>query len=423
MYHSRRVLRKSLSALSNVTFHSNAVASGSSGNKSSRLCPQGFTVRPDDRLTSKADLAPRRGYSSQVHTTHPSSSADNSSIFSPKDSPWDHVFQDIATGHPLTPMGREKPPRTGLNNSSLEPRRQSMTNQELTAFDEMFDMIFSAANERQLAEDDAATTLDIDTRGPLSGFLKKMSKTPRIRQTGEDTELDRLKEQLALCSSDHDMLEWAEREVFGASIRAEEAARAAFAAGKPPPRHLQPSMYPHLLEALMNAARERYEDPHLALALFDHARNLSPLSYIFGCTTPAYNELLETRWGSFRDLRGVHAGLEEMRANGVPPDSRTRALADDVRRETGARTLWLEETETGSGEVWIMLNTIERLAARRTPRRPSTVDERSRKPQRARHDVWKNPEVTADENTGYRFGEWPELGNNPQVRRRALQSS
>jgi Mtf2 family len=321
-------------------------------------------------------------------------------------------------------MGRERPPRTGLKNNSLEPRRQSMTNQELAAFDEMFDMIFSAANERQLAEDGAATSLDIDTRGPLSGFLQKLSKHPRVHQTGEDTELDRLKEQLALCSSDHAMLEWADREVFGASIRAEEATRAAFAAGKPPPRHLQPSVYPHLLAALMNTARERYEDPHLALALFNHAHNLSPLSYIFGCTTPAYNEVLETRWGSFRDLRGVHAALEEMRANGVPPDSRTRALVEDVRRETGARTLWLEESEAGSGEVWGILTAIERLvAARRTPRRASIVDQRSRQPQRARHDAWKNPEVTADENTGYRFGEWPEPGKNPQVHRRALQLS
>jgi hypothetical protein len=317
-------------------------------------------------------------------------------------------------------MAREKPLSPGLKNSSLEPRRQTMTNRELIAFDEMCNMIFSAANERRLTEDGAAAALEIDTRSPLSGFLKRLSKYSRVPQTVEDTELDRLKEQLALCQSDHAMLEWAEREVFGASIRAEEAARAAFAAGKRPPRHLQPSVYPHLLAALMSTARERYEDPHLALALFDHARNLSALSYIFGCTTPAYNELLETRWCSFRDLRGVHAALEEMRANGVPADSRTRALVEDVRREVGARTLWLEESETGSGQVWTMLTAIERLVARRAPRRGSAGDQQSQQPQQPYHDVWKNPE---DTDTGYRFGEWPELGSRRQVRRRASQSS
>jgi hypothetical protein len=289
----------------------------------------------------------------------------------------------------------------------------------------MFNIVFSAANERRLIEDGPAAEFDVDARSPLGGFLKNLSKHPRVRPKGEDAELDKLKEQLALCSSDYAMLEWAEREVFGASIRAEEAARAAASAGQRPPSHLQPPLYPHLLATLMNTARERYDDPHLALALFEHARNLSPLSYIFGCTTPAYNELLETRWDSFRDLRGVHAALEEMRANGVSPDPRTRALVDDVRREVGARTVWLEESETGSGEVWAMLREIERLVARRAPRQTSTSDHRSHQRQQQQpHDVWKNPELTSDESTGYRFGEWPEPGSRRrQPRRRASQFS
>ena len=323
-------------------------------------------------------------------------------------------------------MAREKPPRADLGGSSLEPRRQTMTNRELSVFDEMFNMIFTAANERRLAEDGASSAFDVDTRSPLGGFLKNLSKQHRVRQKGEDAELDKLKEHLALCSSDHAMLEWAEREVFGASIRAEKAAREAFSAGKPPPSHLQPPVYPHLLAALMSTAREKYDDPHLALALFEHARNLSSLSYIFGCTTPAYNELLETRWGSFRDLRGVHAALEEMRANGVSPDSRTRALVDDVRREIGARTLWLEESEMGSGEVWAILREIERLVARRAPRRTPTDEHRPRqREQKPAHDVWKNPELVADgEEAGYRFGEWPEPRSRWQPqRRRAAQSS
>ena len=208
-----------------------------------------------------------------------------------------------------------------------------MTNRELSVFDEMFNMIFTAANERRLAEDGAASAFDVDTRGPLRDFMKNMSKQHRVYQKVEDPELDRLKEQLALCSSDYAMLEWAEQEVFGPSIRAEEAAREAFSAGKPQPSHLQPPVYPRLLAALMSAACEKYDDPHLALTLFEHVRNLSPLSYIFGCTTPAYNELLETRWGSFRDLRGVHAALKEMRVNGISPDSRTRALVSTPVKE------------------------------------------------------------------------------------------
>jgi hypothetical protein len=323
-------------------------------------------------------------------------------------------------------MSHEMSRRTGLPNSPLGPRRQTMSNQELAAFDDMFNLVFTAANERKLAEDGSAGALDVDTGppGPLHEFLKNLSKRPRVRLKSEDTQLDKLKEQLALCQSDYAMLEWAEREVFGESIRAEEAARTAAAEGKPSPPHLQPPLYPQLLATLMSTAREGYGDPHLALALFEHARNLSPLSYIFGCTTPAYNELLETRWRSFRDLRGVHAALEEMRANGVFPDLQTRALMEDIRREVGARTVWLEEGEEGSGEVLSTLKEIERLVARRAPRQLSSDEYRAVQEGPRPHDVWKNPELTSDEGAGYRFGVWPEPGRRRQYRdrRRVSQS-
>ena len=318
-------------------------------------------------------------------------------------------------------MSRDMSPRAGRHNSLIGPRRQTMSNQELVAFDDMFNLVFSAANERRSAGEGTAGAFDVDIRTPLAEFLKNLSKRPRVRPKGEDTELDRLKEQLALCQSDHAMLEWAEREVFGPSVRAEEAARAAAAEGKPSPHHLQPPLYSHLLAALMSSARDGYDDPNLALALFEHARNLSPLSYIFGCTTPAYNELLETRWHSFRDLRGVYAALEEMRANGISPDLQTRALVEDVRRDVGARTLWLEESETGSGEVWTMLKEIERLVARRAPRQLSSEDYRALKERQRPHDVWKNPELTSDESSGYRFGEWPEPERRRRPRQRASQ--
>ena len=97
---------------------------------------------------------------------------------------------------------------------------------------------------------------------------------------------------------------------------------------------------------------ERYDDPHLSLTLFEHASKLSPLffPYILSSTTAAYYKLLKTQWDSFRDLRIVHPALEIL-ANRVSRDSRARALVDDVRREAGARrTVWLEESETGSGE-------------------------------------------------------------------------
>jgi hypothetical protein len=90
-----------------------------------------------------------------------------------------------------------------------------------------------------------------------------------------------------LCQSDYAILEWAEREVFDASIRAEEAARAAVAEGKPPPRELQPPLYPRLLAKLMNTARKGYNDPHLALALSEHAQPLPSFLHLRLCDVRA----------------------------------------------------------------------------------------------------------------------------------------
>ena len=75
----------------------------------------------------------------------------------------------------------------------------------------------------------------------------------------------------------------------------------------------------------MRSFRDKYKDPHLALAMFDHARNLSIASFVFGCTTPAYNELLETRWRCFRDLRGVADALDDVRRHELATAAAMRA--------------------------------------------------------------------------------------------------
>ncbi|KAG1812561.1 uncharacterized protein BJ212DRAFT_1370522, partial [Suillus subaureus] len=219
----------------------------------------------------------------------------------------------------------------------------------------------------------------------LFGKLRRHSK--RLKWTTEaDGEFDKKKEEMELCDTDQQLLEWAMREVFGQSQKYEERARNAIAkaeeqhatgltpssnasgSANPPPQltsthlELQHPTYPYLIAHLMHSFRDKYRDPHLALSIFDYARHLSIPSYVFGCTTPAYNELLETRWSCFRDLRGVHDALEEMRVNGVEPDGRTKKLVEKLRREVGARTVWEEESMFGSGEVVGMLSKIEQLA-------------------------------------------------------------
>ncbi|KAH7912258.1 hypothetical protein BJ138DRAFT_808238 [Hygrophoropsis aurantiaca] len=310
------------------------------------------------------------------------------SIFSPKSSPWDRVFDDIESTPPSSPSPKRNTVRTSVMerdlSASRRTRRLAMTAREVSAFDEMFNLIFDAVSSQKDGTADAPPAPDplksagIGPRpGPhmadLFGSLRRQSK--RLKWTTQfDEELDRKKEEMDMCDTDQQLLEWAMREVFGESQKYEEAARKAMAdsssgsttgstAGSPP-SSLQPATYPHLVALLMSTFRDKYADPHLALSIFDYTRHLSIPSYVFGCTTAAYNELVETRWACFRDLRGVLDALEEMKVNGVPFNARTRLLVEGLRREVGERNTWEEDAGAGrdGGEVWVMLRKIEELA-------------------------------------------------------------
>jgi len=296
-----------------------------------------------------------------------------------------------------------------------------MTAREINAFDEMFNMIFDAVAEQKAATDlDPLTDVGIG-RSPRSGtqmndfFSRMRGHSKRLKWSAQSNEeLDRKKEEMELCDTDQQLLEWAMQEVFGESKRYEEAARRAISevtAGKELQSmpDLQPAIYPHLVAQLMRMFRDKYRDPHLALSMFDHARHLSIPSYVFGCTTPAYNELIQTRWRCFRDLRGVHDALEEMTVNGVDLDNQTRTLVEEVRRQVGERNNWEEADDLEGGEVWMMLNKIDGLMVRhgkgprmnaKGKRRPNPSDE-----------AWKkaalNPEKADDD---WEFGKWGDEG-------------
>ena len=169
----------------------------------------------------------------------------------------------------------------------------------------------------------------------------------------------------------------------------------------------------------MRTFRDRYADPHLALAIFEHARRLSIASYVFGCTTPAYNELLETRWACFRDLRGIADALEEMRVNGVEPDAATRKIVERLRREVGERNLWQEESDLETGEVFTLLKKIERLSVKpilthREASRPSKSKSKSKK-WGISAERWKFEDESSD---NYHFGDWDYKPRKKQSRKR-----
>lgn len=321
------------------------------------------------------------------------------------------VGDDTSTPSSLTFKAGKKASSRGTPS-----RRQSMTQRELSVFEGMFDLLFDAASApvRRLTPTVGASKSRTDM-SDMDMFERLRKHSKHIKWTSQEEDaLDRKKEAMDLCDTDQQLLEWAIREVFAESQQYEEEARRMLDDPLTPKKDikLQPPAYPFLVAELMKKFRDKYSDPHLALSIFDYARNLSSLSYVFGCTTPAYNELIETRWSCFRDLRGVCDALEEMHVNGIELNTRTRGLAERIRQEIGERNLWEEEMSTDSGEVLQMMNFIEKLAAHGI--KPQKDDKEAVKSARTKkwdkhQERWKSYALNeADDN--YEFNRWEDVG-------------
>ncbi|KIK68922.1 hypothetical protein GYMLUDRAFT_188246 [Collybiopsis luxurians FD-317 M1] len=354
------------------------------------------------RLTALHSRIAHSNYRSYSTETPKDSNADKSgSIFKQDGDAWDHIFKDIKNMPPLTPSALRNP----IRQTPRYNRRQQMTATELNAFDEMFTMIFDAVSEQKSSERRTNKGNSPQDRGlgELFGKLRKHSK--KMRWTTEEEELlDRKKEAMDLCDTDQELLTWAVREVFEESQKLEAASRKAFqnmnaddskvsVANLPV---LQSPIYPHLIAQLMRTFRDKYHDPHLTLSIFDHARNLSIPSYVFGCTTLAYNELIETRWSHFHDLKGVHDALQEMVVNGVDIDNNTRKIVDNIRREVGQLNLSIEDDHFGEGERWDALKSIEALVRQ---------SDKGLHSDRAKWDQWKTSE-NDESDKDWVFNQW-----------------
>ncbi|TCD63520.1 hypothetical protein EIP91_005321 [Steccherinum ochraceum] len=354
--------------------------------------------------------------------------SDNSLFSSNAD--WDSAFLGLKTSIP-TRSARQAP--RSLGPGPTVPRRQSMTIREMSAFDDMFSRVFNAAaikntpRRKPGSSATASTTTDIPV--DLLSQLRRHSKNVHWASEA-DEEFDRKKEEMNLCESDHQLLAWAQREVFDESKRYQAAAAEAARRKAADPTasssstdaiHLQPLSYPLLISLLMRTFRDKYGDPHLALSIFNHARHLSVPSFVFGCTTGAYNELIETRWKCFRDLSGVVDALEEMKTNAVKMDSKTKALCEIVRRECGGRELWREQRNMEGSEVWDMLQVIDKVLASVNndlfiQHGREVVDaSRAEEPEDMQTErelgEWKKrlfetPDLNRNTKDGWEFGEW-----------------
>lgn len=197
---------------------------------------------------------------------------------------------------------------------------------------------------------------DMDAKSPLQGniignhFL--MGRTPfgssiakrathHIRE-GDDLDklFDEKIESMMNCGSDQELLQWANAEVFSDTSQAPgdlpESSKSTRS------KAIHPGIHGRVIAHLMREFRETYNNPHLSIAVFDYTRQRSIISFVTGCTTPSYTELMRTYWNSFRDLQMVLNTAEEMRVNGVQPGDRTKQLYLKISEQAALQSVWFE---------------------------------------------------------------------------------
>ncbi|GAA5936124.1 hypothetical protein JCM1841_007059 [Sporobolomyces salmonicolor] len=164
------------------------------------------------------------------------------------------------------------------------------------------------------------------------------------KQRGELTEqemleLDRLREEALSLRDDREVVAWGLENVFGFDRKYAQTLfvdpadlsvvpPSSDPAVASPTRGPSSRMYPELLHLLFLILRDTHHAPATALWVLDLAAS-NAFSYISGCTTPLYLEVLRTRW-SEGDVEAVLAGIEEMRSAGVPIDDKVRELVRAV---------------------------------------------------------------------------------------------
>lgn len=84
-------------------------------------------------------------------------------------------------------------------------------------------------------------------------------------------------------------------------------------------------LYPELLVILFLLLRDNHKSPNSALYIFNLASSTAQ-SYVLGCTTTLYNEVLRTKWLEGGNIENVSITLEEMISGGIKIDDVTKSI-------------------------------------------------------------------------------------------------
>ncbi|KAK4047862.1 hypothetical protein OIO90_006023 [Microbotryomycetes sp. JL221] len=288
-----------------------------------------------------------------------------------------------AHGRPQPPAASETSPAQPSNRPrGMQRQRQFMPQHEGLSFIELLEKVLperklgqasgvhdpalagmfdaaaaAAAGSQQALPSTQTATAREKVQQAVYRRIKRQIGTAKAQLDQHDIEkLDAARERMMQFDSDVELLRWSMRHVFGFELDLNMASvfpDVAVVAPRLPsdsvpapgvPRAPMPNsnvdresshpagpaspIYADLLLTLFKLLRDTYRSPHLALYVFQLACS-SPYSYVKGCTTALYNEVLRTKWLE-ADIESVAIGLDEMRGAGVRIDDNTRALINDI---------------------------------------------------------------------------------------------
>ncbi|KAJ1304602.1 hypothetical protein OPQ81_005744 [Rhizoctonia solani] len=263
----------------------------------------------------------------------------NDSFSTSSDANWAQILQDVdPPSYDIMSGGARLSMRSSVPMADAL-RKIKATQMEQRAMDLVFERVF-----------------DMDAKSPLkSSIMGKhfstgsglfngpiLRRPTQHRQEGENLEklFDEKVESMMNCRSDQELLQWANAEVFCDPPRTPNDLPESPKSTQS--KAIHPGIYGRVIAHLMQEFRETYNNPHLSIAIFNYARQRSIISFVTGCTTLSYNELMRTYWNSFRDLQMVLNAAEEMRVNGVQPNDRTKHLYLKIYEEAPLQSVWFE---------------------------------------------------------------------------------
>jgi len=272
---------------------------------------------------------------------------------------------------------------------------------EQRAFADLFDEIFRAAEVASTSGSDSPAKDNAEaTHAFSSEFYERIRRTPTMPRFGDavaEEQLDRKKEEMNLCRSDQELLDWTLIDVFAEAQKYEEEAR------KMDPKMriqrnvtLRPLWYPRIIALLMSTFRDIYHNPHTTLAIFNYVKTSSIASYAFGCSVDAYCELIKTYWLCFRDANAVLSVIKEMQLNGIRLDHKTGRLLDTIRQDIEVENLWPEDEVS---RIRTELDSIRRDVGH------VDVNKKSTRPNK-NFDDWKIKELRDDPSDEKGFNKW-----------------